>query len=137
MDKQKQIEEMARTFGGCHITPNCKVCCAYSGSTDCPNKTSAEKLYNAGYRKIPENAVVVSRAEYNDLKGLEKHFDDYLIKEIVATRKETVKKFAERLKDLVADRNCNDDYDWEDVQADGQIFIECVDEICKELTEGK
>lgn len=29
----------------------------------------------------------------------------------------------------------NEDYDWEDVQVDGQIFIECVDEICKEFTD--
>lgn len=101
----KQIEEMARTFGGCHITPNCKVCCAYSGSTDCPNKTSAEKLYNAGYRKIPENAVVVSKAEYNDLKGLEKYFDDYLIKEITEARKETAKEIFEWLKEHPFDDN--------------------------------
>jgi hypothetical protein len=52
-------------------------------------------------------------------------------------RKETAEKFAERLKDLVAERNCNEDYDWEDVQIDGQIFVECVDEICEEILEGK
>ena len=88
MNKQKQIEEMARTFGGCHITPNCKVCCAYSGSTDCPNKTRAEDLYNAGYRKIPEGAVVITREELEDI--------------------------------LV-----------------NYVPQSCIDEICKEITEGK
>lgn len=57
--------------------------------------------------------------------------------ELTRVRKETAEKFKKLLKALVADRNCNEDYDWEDVQVDGQIFVECVDEICKEITEGK
>lgn len=55
MDKQ-MIEEMARTLGGCHSMPNCKVCCAYIGSTYCFDKTRAERLYNAGYRKESDTA---------------------------------------------------------------------------------
>ena len=60
-----------------------------------------DKIEQGKLKEIPENAVVVSRAEYNDLKGLEKHFDDYLIKEIVATRKETAKEIANWLPTTV------------------------------------
>ena len=55
-DKQKQIEEMARTLGGCYPMTSCKVCCEYIGSTYCFDKIRAERLYNAGYRKESETA---------------------------------------------------------------------------------
>lgn len=125
------------------------------GSEICAVRENCKKLYNAGYRKIHENAVVLTEErlkaiieeEYkNALKGkvvltMEEyqmlnyfnHRGEELLKQ---ERKETAEKFAERLKSLVFERNCNEDYDWEDVQVDGQIFIECVDEICKEFTEG-
>lgn len=126
MDKQKQIEEMAKV-----ISVNCGECytCKYRGAINCVDFLSAEELYNAGYRKIPEGAVVVSRAEYNDLKGLEKHFDDYLIKEIVATRKETAEKFARLASEAFLKVNCIDldEWDW---------YRNKIDEICKEITEG-
>ncbi|MBE5764019.1 MAG: hypothetical protein E7339_00255 [Clostridiales bacterium] len=63
----------------------------------------AKTLYNAGYRKIPEGSVVLSKEEYNDLKGLEKHFDDYLIKEIKETRKETTKEILREVSKVCAD----------------------------------
>lgn len=56
MSDKQIIEEMARTLGGCHSMPNCKVCCAYIGSTYCFDKTRAERLYNAGYRKESDTA---------------------------------------------------------------------------------
>ena len=83
MDKQKQIEEMAKCkscyerFGKCYVKDR----------ANCTDWTRAVSQYEQGCRLILENAVVVSRAEYNDL-------NDYLIKEIVATRKETAEKFA-------------------------------------------
>lgn len=90
-----------------------------------------ERLYNKGYRKIPENVVIVSKAEYNDLKGLEKHFDDYLIKEIVETRKETAEKFAKMAK------KWNDEAvlgGWVEVEL--AVINNAIDEIAKEIKEG-
>lgn len=170
----KQIEEMAKVIG-----VNCGECytCKHRGAINCVDFLSAEELYNAGYRKIEEGAVVptedevyeeldtckvamivhddgekyVSYDDYNEyterlgkiarqrkarIEQLEKLLDDRCDRCIERERKETAEKFVERLKELVADRNCNDDYDWEDVQVDGQIFVECIDEICKELVEG-
>ena len=158
MDKQKQIEEMARTFGGCHITPNCKVCCAYSGSTDCPNKTNAQKLYNAGYRKIPEGAVVLTREEHQkylaykiiepQIRGcldrereLEKRLQEIageFAKEYLAvseqTRKETAEKFAEKARAKSHQAYVNID---EMPRKDGFVFLSDIDEICKEITESE
>lgn len=124
MDKQKQIEEMAKTYcqNGFKCGDNCQTngCRVYEVCTE---------LYNAGYRKISENVVVISRAEYNDLKGLEKHFDDYLIKEIVETRKETAEKFAEKVSKAFIGLNCIDIDEWNWCQKK-------IDEICKEIIGG-
>lgn len=114
----KIIREMAKTY--CKNGFNCGTYCQTNG---CRVYEVCTELYNAGYRKIPEGEVVVSRAEYNDLKGLEKHFDDYLIKEIMGTRKETAEKFAERLKAVLKHPLDNP-------------LHSVIDEICKELTKG-
>ena len=82
MDKEKQIEEMALDI----------IRSAGLGVED-----KAKYLIEQGYRKINENEVVISKAEYNDLKGLEKRFDDYLMKEIIGTRKETAREILELL----------------------------------------
>ena len=85
-----------------------------------------ERLYNAGYRKIPENAVVVSKQVW------EEHIENFdkcreAIEERV--RKETAEKFAEMANELL------------DKQEKGwsanMIWIitvkNCIDEICKEF----
>ena len=62
MDKQKQIEEMAHNL--CLNERDCEdcerngVCLAYSTATI---------IYNAGYRKIPEGAVVLTKFEYDEM----------------------------------------------------------------------
>ena len=93
MDKQKQIiEEMAKDI----------VRGAGLGVYE-----KAEYLINTGYRKIPENAVVLTeeelfardeklhKADREYIKALEKCVNDRGAKE----RKETAKKFAERAKE--------------------------------------
>lgn len=126
MDKQKQIEEMAKLVGWNCDNKSMDYC---EKVGDC-NEFRAIDLYNAGYRKVPENAVVINKGVYERLCDLA-----YFGNGEETIRKETAEKFAERLKELVADRNCNEDYEWEDLQVDGQIFVECVDEICKEITD--
>lgn len=77
MNKEKQIEAMAKVlknndismccFGGCNE-------CSYIKERDnnwfCQPLKLAEALYNAGYRKINENEIVISKEEYERLKTL-------------------------------------------------------------------
>ena len=69
MTKQEQIEEMAKIICGrvkddiCIIDrTSCDSCCNWA--------RQAEKIYNAGYRKIQDGTVVLSREEYEMLKSL-------------------------------------------------------------------
>lgn len=88
MTKQEQIEEMAQ------IIFNSK----YKNDYISPLK-GANELYNAGYRKIPENAVVITNEEYKMLKYLEKyHITCEDVSEYIAlARKETAKKLLQEL----------------------------------------
>ena len=61
MDKQKQIEEMAQCKNSFGIT--CNECCTKA----CDRYSLAEELYNEGYRKIPEGAVVPTGEEKQKL----------------------------------------------------------------------
>ena len=71
-DKEKQIEEMAVL--GCKRNPQaytadeCEKCTFKHGS--CNAYSHAEALYNADYRKIDKDSVVLSREEYEKLKSL-------------------------------------------------------------------
>ena len=72
MTKQEQIEEMAVI--GCvrnpqaHTAEECAKCDFKQGQ--CNAYRHAEKLYNAGYRKVDKDSVVLSREEYEMLKSL-------------------------------------------------------------------
>ena len=115
MDKQKQIEEMERDI-------------VRSAGLDVHGK--AKYLYDLGYRKIPENAVVLTREEleekidccdvsmiHHDDDGkryikYEKYedFTDRLGKRIQQlkgqlkqARKETAEKFAEKVSQVIVD----------------------------------
>ena len=72
MTKQEQIEEMA--VNGCvrnpqaHTAEECAKCDFKQGQ--CNAYRHAEALYNAGYRKIQDGTVVLSREEYEMLKSL-------------------------------------------------------------------
>ena len=70
MDKEKQIEEMARIFGSCKIFPNCITCDRHTGIRGCYNRDRAKVLYEHGYRKINENEVVISKEEYETKKEI-------------------------------------------------------------------
>ena len=69
----------------------------------------AESLYNAGYRKPPEDSVVLSREEYDNLKlelqkahnkGVQAGFDMTKFRER-SISKQAVEEFAEKLKKKV------------------------------------
>ena len=66
-DKEKQIEEMAKIIGYCYCDKECQNKCAYC---DISSLNEAKKLYENGFRKLPENSVVLSRERYEKLKSL-------------------------------------------------------------------
>ena len=71
MDKKKQIEEMAKDVelaGKCTSFKNGKIDLTLFKTSE----EIAETLYYLNYRKIPENAVVLTREEYEKLKGEER-----------------------------------------------------------------
>lgn len=167
----KQIEEMARIIAF-DLCPNRHVhakwgeeaqCYSDNNFAECTKiKNVVDKLYNAGYRKIPENAMVINKDENPCLscpvpEDLQRSVDcsticgavrlgidwqnqckvlvkenKQLMKELKQARKETAEKFAERLKE-----NTVDEYDSEGVNHPYVILdYEELDEICKEFTEG-
>ena len=94
MDKQKHIEEITeiidrvQTYGTKWYPDKYE---PFDVRID--NDDIAYELFNAGYRKIPEGAVVLTRAHEDKI------FNDY-VEYIKKVRKETAEKFAERLKEL-------------------------------------
>ena len=122
MDKQKQIEEMAHNL--CHIEKDCQdcklngICLAYN---------YAEIIFNTGYRKIPENAVVQHYEAEIEALEFELSQSNKVIKTI---RKETAEKFAIKAKESFFGVNCIDIGEW-------NWYHDKLDEICKEISEGK
>lgn len=151
MDKQKQIEEihkMAQIALGKQVDIECTKWAIEEGLFD-----NFVALCNAGYRKIPEGAVVIPK-EISCYENIEKrvrsfrldgkkvdftpeqimaltqilHFKERNEKEI---RKETAEKFAEKLKEKKFDEYSPEGKCYE------CVAVSDIDETCKEFTEGK
>jgi hypothetical protein len=148
MDKQKQIEEMEKD-----IAVRMAMAKGVAGSMN--NGVEgwlASYLHDLGYRKIPENAVVLTREEqmardyecYNlgyethkqesqkredYIKTLEHHIND-LERALIIARKETAEKFAERLKEMAYQST-----DWSHGEHPMVVEVDYIDEICEEFTE--
>lgn len=99
--------------------------CNWDKKPFCITYRKAERIYDLGYRKIPENAVVLTREEFS-----EKIENTWLnCQEFV--RKETVEKFAEMAKvkkKYITSKSQN---------TCEVVFVKDIDEICKEFTGGK
>lgn len=109
-----------------------------------------DKIEQGTLKEIPENAVVfiptkeryalLSKEEYEELqKGIKTYKytamfdaqDAYRWEQgYLQGRKETAEKFAERLKEAFLGVNCIDIDEW-------NWYQDKIDEICKEITEGK
>ena len=128
MDKQ-MIEEMAKVIEEAMAKARRTI----GGHNNIAN-FYATMLYNAGYRKIPEGAVVLTREEYEKLqalkfdyvKGYEAGVDEGWDNAVM----QTAEKFAERVSKAFFGLNCIDIDEWNWCQRK-------IDEICKEITEGK
>ena len=136
MDKQKQIEEMAKDIcSPCH-KGKLGLCDPKEG---CVVWQYAKNAVENGYRKIPEGAVVLTREEYEKLDIVKKMYGSSdkvkpsdILRMLAMTdnvaRKETAEKFAERVKMAFY-------YEFDELIP--SIMADKIDEICKEITEGK
>lgn len=80
MDKEKEIEEMEDIISCCWNTIS-----------------ASKKLYNAGYRKVPDGTTVLLIGENN--QALDEKTIEYFVKHNEQIRKEAVIDFAENLKE--------------------------------------
>ena len=80
MDKEKEIKEIEDIISCCWNTIS-----------------AAKKLYNAGYRKVPDGAVVLLIGKNN--QALDEKTIEYFVKHNEQIRKEAVIDFAENLKE--------------------------------------
>lgn len=66
-EKQNPIAEMAKTV--CHLDRTCDECMT---SFECKAMMYAKRFYNAGYRKIPEGAIILTKEEIAALNEYQK-----------------------------------------------------------------
>ena len=116
----------------------------FNGYTPLCTYDISKALYNAGYRKLPEDSVVLSREEHEILvktaqgKIGNMKATDFLkacissgfMVEAVSTKeqvKQAVKEFAEKLK-----RGLHYDYITPSGNTDERLVFECIDELLKE-----
>jgi hypothetical protein len=131
MDKQKQLEEMAKIIHK-HFQYLKSDWEEYTKS----DLSLAYALQWNGYRKIPEGAVVLTREEYNGFKIIAEKQSEI----IDETEKKTAEKFAKESKQRLKDKLHRGKalhttvFGKEYVR---RIFKEVIDEVCKEITEGK
>ena len=128
MTKQEQIEEMVSTLAASN-----------NPFVDVPLEIMpqiAKALYNAGYRKIPEDSVVLSREEWKQIKNSLYYSKEELEKKLQRERKETAKEFAEKLKDYINDKIVEEFYDTAvDIKyftIDVDEFEDYIDELLRE-----
>jgi hypothetical protein len=135
MEKQKQIEEMAKDIE--FRTAMAKATKRVLVSSEPIEGLLAEYLYDLGYRKIPEGAVVLTREEhqkYLAFKIIEPQVRGCLDrgreleKRLETAIKETAEKFAERLKGMAYQSD-----DWSHGVHPMVVEVDYIDEICKEI----
>lgn len=119
MDKQKQIEDMAKIIScDCSI----KTMSQCEGFDDC-KACRATDLYNAGYRKIPEKSVVLTREEKQKL--LHEMYEQGKFDGVV--------KFAQALENRLDSIDTILHEDNEEEYLSANELGELIDEICKEI----
>lgn len=140
MNKEQEIKDICKLicatcaqFDGCAI--NCKA-----------HRDTAEILYNAGYRKIDENCAVITQAELKEykkqavkdvLESLKEAgngvYPEYIPDIIEELQEQAVKKFAQKIKDGVADYLYKTNFDGrKDNVVDMFELCEIIDELLKE-----
>ena len=139
MNKEQRIEEMAMSISGCNGT-TCDNC-----ALKCKAYITCEILYDKDYRKVPENAVILTPEERDEeMKEINKTLaerdelkaENERLKEVIADQNElcwncnkSVKEFAEKLRKKVISLNV-----WEFGEID-IIDVDDIDELLKEYEE--
>ena len=120
-DKEKQIEEMAKDIEHCcnrydeedrfvgNKCSGCEYWCDTNNLCCSFGNKEATYLYNAGYRKIPEGSVVVSKEEHKQLYNDERASyyraenlaieNDLLNRKLIDARKETAREILQIIED--------------------------------------
>lgn len=131
-------EEMAKEFEDINVYKDneCCKCKKYEYGEcedECFAKKSAEYFYNLGYRKIPENAVVLTNDEFWALsnKFSKKELDEIVEFHKKKTRKETAEKFAKGFINDILPKIMNGHN-----EKALQIAM-AMTNYCQEITEGK
>lgn len=149
MDKQNQIEKMAKAACGKYNNGGCEID-GWVCTCKCKYYKMAETFYN---KILPENAVVLTKEDYNRLftKARQSEIKTIDLESIVNARKETAEKFAElakaKLNEWLKDNEDNDgkiDFGIAEIELigvkslEGEVISESlIDEICKEITGGE
>ena len=101
-DKEKQIEKMAKEI--CKVCKSLESACFFTKQPCSLIKDVAKTLYEQGYRKLPENSVVLSQEEYNLLRVMADSIEygnekvkNALKHSYEKARKETAEKFVNDL----------------------------------------
>ena len=97
MNKQQQIEENAKVIPEKIKDPLDNSRYIIFGKS--LRREIARIYYNAGYRKVPDGAVVLLIGKNN--QALDEKTIEYFVKHNEQIRKETAKEFAEKLKEKV------------------------------------
>ena len=119
MTKKEMIEDMAKAMYGYICKDRHCEKCNYNGGSKilepyCNSYINARTLYEAGYRKIPEGAVVLSREEWESLqiekdfnygyhegeKNMESYYENFVLPK---ARKEMAREFASFVKSKLFD----------------------------------
>ena len=107
MEREKMIEEMTTFLKCCnHLCHECDRAKQLSSVHGCIVFSISKTLYNAGYRKIPDGAVVLTKEKYEKLKNKSPFavikYDEDKMKEIAKeAAKNIVLEFTEKGKDKI------------------------------------
>lgn len=135
---EEMIEEMAKTMAGCNTT--CDECFEQLErvmltkiediAQHCQAYMFAKRAIEAGYRKILEDSVVVSKERYSMFCKLENEHIINTEEFRQQTRKETAKEILRDIKYKIEDRNGA--MLEEDLSVDATILQEVLNEIAKQ-----
>ena len=102
-DKQKQIEEMAKTINDVlsaisHCPFDVKCPYLYKGNDiDCDECMMENTMYEAGYRKIPEGSIVVTKEYYDDMCADVNEYEERLLARLT----DVIERCQKRLKSVL------------------------------------
>lgn len=135
--------EIIKALERCSTNYNCGDCPYYCNAEDCPDPLMNDALdlinrQKAEIERLKKEVEDKERA-YNDEFCLRKEWQSKcreLLKDKQTTKFEAIKEFAERLKEeMRLDDDCK--YDCAQCHYDCKDYIPFIDNLVKEMTEGK